>query len=182
MPRQAGSCLSSQTLGIARVRIKMRNTRSAFASGHWATAAHAARPASLASSARPVVLHPGERCCTEPLSHARGVESLSWAVQQRPIRWLLSAVGGQSYVLSFAGCRAGEFGGTSGLRPCFSSASRRSASQGCSGHAATSFSLFASVATQRTMRAGSVVLRPLPNPSIERTCPGKPGHASHLKR
>jgi hypothetical protein len=21
-----------------------------------------------------------------------------------------------------------------------------------------------------------------PNPSIERTCPGKPGHASHLKR
>ena len=23
---------------------------------------------------------------------------------------------------------------------------------------------------------------PLPNPSIERTCPGKPGHASHLKR
>ena len=24
--------------------------------------------------------------------------------------------------------------------------------------------------------------RLLPNPSIERTCPGKPGHASHLKR
>ena len=24
--------------------------------------------------------------------------------------------------------------------------------------------------------------RALPNPSIERTCPGKPGHASHLKR
>jgi hypothetical protein len=23
---------------------------------------------------------------------------------------------------------------------------------------------------------------PTPNPSIERTCPGKPGQASHLKR
>jgi hypothetical protein len=22
----------------------------------------------------------------------------------------------------------------------------------------------------------------MPNPSIERTCPGKPGHASHVKR
>ena len=29
---------------------------------------------------------------------------------------------------------------------------------------------------------GRVVVRPLPNPSIERTCPGKPGHASHVKR
>jgi hypothetical protein len=28
----------------------------------------------------------------------------------------------------------------------------------------------------------AVVLRPLPNPSIERTSPGKPGAASHLKR
>ena len=27
-----------------------------------------------------------------------------------------------------------------------------------------------------------LVARLRPNPSIERTCPGKPGHASHLKR
>ena len=41
--------------------------------------------------------------------------------------------------------------------------------------------LLASSVTQRTMRVGRVH-RPLPNPSIERTSPGKPGAASHLKR
>ena len=56
------------------------------------------------------------------------------------------------------------------------------------GCAATSFArgggfgLFAGGATQRTMRAGRVPLSALPNHSIERTCPGKPGQASHLKR
>ena len=31
--------------------------------------------------------------------------------------------------------------------------------------------------------ASSVARQPaMPNPSIERTCPGKPGHASHVKR
>jgi hypothetical protein len=44
------------------------------------------------------------------------------------------------------------------------------------------FGLFASGATQRTMRAGSVPQNALPNPSIERTLPGKPVSASHLKR
>ena len=67
-------------------------------------------------------------------------------------------------------------------------ASRRSARPGCSSRAATSFArgggfgLFASGATQRTMRAGSVPLGALPNHSINRTCPGKPGHAGYLKR
>jgi len=56
------------------------------------------------------------------------------------------------------------------------------------GRAATSFArgggfgLFAGGATQRTMHAGRVLLSALPNPSIERTSPGKPGAASHLKR
>ena len=74
------------------------------------------------------------------------------------------------------------------VQPSFSSASRRSARQGCSGCAATSFArgagfgLLASCTTQRTMRAGSVPLGALPNPSINRTCPGKPGHAGYLKR
>ena len=31
-------------------------------------------------------------------------------------------------------------------------------------------------------RGGSYQFAAPPNPSIERTCPGKPGHASHLKR
>jgi hypothetical protein len=44
------------------------------------------------------------------------------------------------------------------------------------------FGLLASGATQRTMHAGSVPQNALPNPSIERTSPGKPGAASHLKR
>jgi hypothetical protein len=43
-------------------------------------------------------------------------------------------------------------------------------------------SLLASGVTQRTMHAGSVPQCALPNPSIERTSPGKPGAASHLKR
>ena len=74
------------------------------------------------------------------------------------------------------------------LPPRHSWASRRSASPNRSGRAATSFArgggfgLFASGATQRTMRAGSVPLGALPNPSIELTCPGKPGHAAHVKR
>jgi hypothetical protein len=46
----------------------------------------------------------------------------------------------------------------------------------------TSFGSFASGTTQRTMHAGSVPQNALPNPSIERTSPGKPGAASHLKR
>ena len=74
------------------------------------------------------------------------------------------------------------------VQPSFSSASRRSARQGCSGWAATSFArgagfgLLASCTTQRTMRAGSVPLGALPNPSINRTSPGKPVAASHVKR
>ena len=64
----------------------------------------------------------------------------------------------------------------------------RSSAKPNAGRAATSFArgggfgLFAGGATQRTMLAGSVLLGALPNPSINRTCPGKPGHAVYLKR
>ena len=44
------------------------------------------------------------------------------------------------------------------------------------------FGSLAGGATQRTMHAGSVPLGALPNHSINRTCPGKPGHAGYLKR
>jgi hypothetical protein len=65
---------------------------------------------------------------------------------------------------------------------------RRSAKPNARGRAATSFARgggFGSLAggvTQRTMHAGSVLLGALPNHSINRTCPGKPGHAGYLKR
>ena len=71
---------------------------------------------------------------------------------------------------------------------CLSAALRQGAALGCAGRAATSFArgggfgLLAAGATQHTMHAGTVPLGALPNLSIERTCPGKPGHASHLKR
>ena len=42
--------------------------------------------------------------------------------------------------------------------------------------------LLASDTTQCTLRAGSVVLRPLPNPSIERRSTGKPVAPAHVKR
>ena len=67
-------------------------------------------------------------------------------------------------------------------------AQRRSARPNTRGRAATSFArgggfgVLAGGATQRTMRAGRVPSGARSNPSIERTCPGKPGHASHLKR
>jgi len=67
-------------------------------------------------------------------------------------------------------------------------ASRRSARPGCSSRAATSFArgggfcLLAGGVTQRTRLAGSVPLGALPNPSINRTSPGKPGAACYLKR
>ena len=92
-----------------------------------------------------------------------------------------------------------RFNARSSVQPSLSYASRRSARQGCSGRAATSFArgggfgLFAGGVTQRTMHAGSVPQSALPNPSIERTNNGgssftafanaqPPLFASHLKR
>ena len=65
---------------------------------------------------------------------------------------------------------------------------RRSAKPNARGGAATSFARgggfgsFAGSTPQRTMRAGSVPQSALPNPSITRTSPGKPGAAGYLKR
>ena len=65
---------------------------------------------------------------------------------------------------------------------------RRSAKPNTRGRAATSFArgggfgLFAGGVTQRTMHAGCVPQSAMPNHSINRTCPGKPGHAGYLKR
>jgi len=84
--------------------------------------------------------------------------------------------------------RGQELNPRSSLHRGRSLASRWSARQGSLGRAATSFArgggfgLLACGVTQRTMHAGSVPLGALPNHSINRTCPGKPGHAGYLKR
>jgi len=53
-------------------------------------------------------------------------------------------------------------------------------------HAASSGALWlqAPVGTERRLSAQSAVSSATlgPNPSIERTCPGKPGHAAHVER
>ena len=91
-------------------------------------------------------------------------------------------------VCSFWPAKGRRFNARSSVQPSFLSASRRSARQGCSGRAATSFArgggfgLLAGGVTQRTMHAGSVPPGALPNHSINRTCPGKPGPAGYLKR
>jgi len=84
--------------------------------------------------------------------------------------------------------RGQELNPRSSLHRGRSLASRWSARQGSLGRAATSFArgsgfgLLACGVTQRTMHAGSVPLSALPNHSINRTCPGEPGHAGYLKR
>jgi hypothetical protein len=86
--------------------------------------------------------------------------------------------------------RAGETPCKARVHSLQTQALRRSAKPNTRGRAGTScfaaraggFGLLASGATQRTMRAGRVPQSALPNPSIERTSPGKPGAASHLKR
>ena len=94
-------------------------------------------------------------------------------------------------LVSNRGCSDGQSRGSSfALQLCFSVALRRGAAQSNAGREGTScfaaraggFGLLAGGTTQRKMRAGRVLFGARSNPSIERTCPGKPGHASHLKR
>ena len=185
-----------------RSRIQMRNTRGAFALRCWATAERAARPASLASSARTAIL---EVVCSQasvraarPLASGALLELLvegvcAKSMVRREARLSNAVHSGGKETLGFVGRANGYVNSTCG-QACWHSpqiqALHRSAKPNTRGRAGTSCfaaraggaRLLASVVTQRTMQAGSVVLRPLPNPSIERTSPGKPGAASHLKR
>jgi len=202
MPRRAGSCLSCQTLGIARVRIQMQGNRGALSLHCWAIAALAARPASLASSARTealeaVALQALARAA-RPLASGALPEFLAGSLCKRSVVFREACLRS-----SFQSRSTEEFclvGRASGLKnPMFGKAElelpqtqalRRSAKPHTRGRAGTrccaarasGFGLLASGATQRTMRAGCVPQSALPNPSIERTSPGKPGAASHLKR
>ena len=140
-----------------------------------AASARAVRPASLAASARPERLEAGTQS-----TFGAALEAQDEQVQ--PIQ------GRSASRPSVAQRKQVSIGSTRPGMPLQMQALRRSAQPNTTSRAATSFArgggfgLFASDTTQRTMRAGSVPQSALPNPSIERTCPGKPGQASHLKR
>jgi hypothetical protein len=193
VPRQAGSRRLSPTLDLTSSEYKMPNTRGALALRCWATAARAARPASLASSARTEALEAGRWQAS-----ARGVQPKTIGAR---VSIHVGSGAGTCWVRSFHSpreedtVRVGSAGGFKNSMFCkawsFGSktpALRRSAKPNARGRAATSyarggsFCLLAGGATQRTMHAGQVHYGARSNPSIERTCPGKPGHASHLKR
>jgi hypothetical protein len=163
MPRQAGSCLSSQTLGIT-VSVAMfaipLSLRSLLLFRWSLVALRRLSPRSLClrfagsgvcsfQAALVLPLH-----CEAPevtsVSAGAGRAARQCVVQskyapRRSVSWRC-LIG--SYFSAFAG-RLAVMGSTFSV--------------GVSGR---------KVPWQRAM----------PNPSIERTCPGKPGHASHLKR
>jgi len=127
----------------------------------------AVRPASLAASARPQRFDPGSGSCAEPALSSKQESTRSPMFgKAREALCKVTARSKQIHAL------------------------RRSAKPNARGRAGTScwaaraggVRLLAGGATQRTMRAGRVPQSALPNPSIERTSPGKPGAASHLKR
>jgi len=129
--------------------------------------ARAVRPASLAASARPQRFDPSSGSGTQPaLSREAQRTKTSIPSKARAALCKVTAHSKQMQAL------------------------RRSAKPNTTGRAGTSccaaraggFGLLAGSATQRTMLAGCVPQSALPNPSIERTSPGKPGAASHLKR
>ena len=158
-------------------QIQMPNTRSAFALRRWATAERAARPASLASSARAEVLVAGG--------------SQASARAARPLASGALPVSGSaprgSGVLAFRGIHLCS------LFP-FAASERLSAqgtglrSQSVSSSQAAIFPFgasalaFARSNAHQATNASRVPLILRPNPSVEGTCPGKPGHAPHLKR
>jgi len=195
MPRQAGSCLSSQTLGIARLRIQMQDIRGAFALRCWATAARAARPASLASSAWTEVLEashsqaPARSAKLKTIGARGSIDAGAGAATFRVRSFHSQSTEDAVHKGRASGAKKPKLC-KAGVHSLQTQALRRSAKPNTRGRAGTSCCAaraggvrsLASGVTQRTMQAGRVVLRPLPNPSIERTSPGKPGAASHLKR
>ena len=140
-----------------------------------AASARAVRPASLAASAR-----------TEPLE--AGTQSTFGAALETQDEQAQPVQGRSVSFLSVAHRKKVSMGSRRLGLPLQMQALRRSAKPNTTSRAATSyargggFGLFASGATQRTMRAGCVPQSALPNPSIERTFSGKPENASHLKR
>jgi hypothetical protein len=143
-----------------------------FARGTKAVPPRAVRPS--AASARPKRFAASSVLCAEP----------ALSGEEKACR---SAIGGhtgfKNPMFGKALCMPGGVAASKQMQ-----ALRRSAKPNAGGRAATSFARgggfgsFASGVTQRKMRAGSVPQSALPNPSINRTSPGKPGAAGYLKR
>ena len=142
----------------------------------------AVRPASLAASAPAVVV--------EALAGRSG-----FRIEAQAGRCFIGKASPHQaaclLLVSNRGCAEGQSQGSFfALQWCFSVVLRCGAAQSIAGRAGTrcfaaragGFGLLAGGVTQRTMRAGLVLFGARSNPSIERTSPGKPGAASHLKR
>jgi hypothetical protein len=185
----------------------MPNTQSAFAWRRRATARRAARPASLASSARAEVLGAvslrASAWAARPLASGALPEVLAGGVCRRSLVFRETRLGefcgsrgaGSSALLG----RKNPMFGEAALKSPKTQALRKSAKPSTESRAAFSFAcgggfgLLAGGATQRKMRAGRVPAGARSNPSIERTNNGgssqrafasavPPLFASHLKR
>ena len=158
-------------------QMQMPNTRSAFALRRWAAAARAARPASLASSARAVVLvtdgSQASARAARPLASGALPVSVSGtrsfgvlALREVDLCGLFPFAASERFPARGTGLRSPSVGRSQAALLPFG---------------ASAVSLSRSSARQAT-RASHVPLILRPNPSVEGTCPGKPGHAPHLKR
>ena len=172
----------------------MHGNRGAHSLHCGATAARAARPASLASSARTEVLEANlsqaslrnskpEVIAAEVSIHVASGAATFW------VRSFQSRSAEEVVLIGRAkGSRIQVFGKAEQNLPQ-TQALRRSQSQMQEAVQAPAAAQHVPVACVCLQAASpnaqcglAVVHRPLPNPSIERTSPGKPGAASHLKR
>jgi len=173
----------------------MQGNRGAQSLRCWATAARAARPASLASSARTKVLEANHLQASSSYAlpktiGARGSMLVGAGAATFRVRSFHSPSTEEALHKGRASCAKKLKLCKARVHSLQTQALRRSAKPNTRGRAGTScfaaragdFGLLAGGATQRTMHAGCVPQSALPNPSIERTSPGKPGAASHLKR
>jgi hypothetical protein len=173
----------------------MQCNRGAHSLRCWATAARAARPASLASSARTEVLvaSPLQATECEVQPEMIGARSSIHVVSGAATFRGCSFHSPSTQVVARASCVRGHkhsMFGKAELGLPQAQALRRSAKPNARGRAGTScyaaraggFGLFAGGATQRKMQVVSV-LHALPNPSIEGDVQGlSPLAAPHVKR
>jgi hypothetical protein len=160
-----------RSLASHREQPKRRQCR--FARGTKAVLPRAVRP--LAASAPPQRFVAGSGLCAEP---SFGIEENACLQEHSFLIEPKNPMLGKAEV---------SFGQVTACSESMQ-ALRRSAKPNTRSRAATSFArgggfgVFAGGVTQRTMRAGCVPQSAMPNHSINRTCPGKPGHAGYLKR
>ena len=171
---------------------------SAFALRTWATPERAVRPASLAARVPPVALDASYFQAfvraARPLASGALPEFLATKVQP-----CVLVGAGASWCRAFQSRSRGEIR-LVGRAACSSAAQVRNRSpllcpepSLSASNATQSTAVFgspagvgvfsvASVQSASTIKSGCALPSALPNPSIERTRPGKPGQASHVKR